>query len=177
MRRRNQISTGEMKALAQEEKERQERLESKGLCFHCEENPQNPHLSGKVCLECWESERYMGCHTSGCPNSADGSFRQAQFCKVHLSNIAHGQYEQYLELKSEIQDREQELEDRAGSLEHDPREGSTRPSDMSSAQQEFMDDWIQFKYERQELGRLKAEIESIMDSIDNAFHDNFEVFG
>lgn len=171
------MDIGEAKAAAQEEQERQERLDEKGLCFHCEEEPQNPYLNGKVCLDCWNSERHMGCMHKGCSNSSTGNFRQGQYCEVHLADRIHKAYEAYLEQKDAVQQMKQEVSDMASDLDRDPRDSAISPKEMDDAQQEVRDKHLQVKMERQELGRIRATIENAMKDLDQPFHENYEVFG
>lgn len=171
------MGMGEAKAAAQEEQERQERLDEKGLCFHCEEEPQNPYINAKVCLDCWSSERHMGCMHKGCPNSSAGNFRQGQYCEVHLADRIHKAYESYLKQKDKVEQMEQEVNDMASDLDRDPRDSSIAPRDMNEAQQEVRDKHLQVKLERQELGRIRSVMEKAMKSLDEPFPEGYEVFG
>jgi len=177
MRRHQRIGLEEAKTIAAEEKKRQEKLDNQGLCFDCEENPQNSAIAGKVCLDCFESRDGVGCMYKGCPNSSDGSYRQFTLCEIHLISAIHSHYHEYLERRSEIEEQKRKLEDKIADLEYDPRDESIPRTELSDKAKELDNKWVSMILEKHNIAILKKEIKKSMEQVEEGFPEGYEVFG
>lgn len=164
-------------AEAREHEEKVQDLNDEGLCHKCQDQSQNPYLGASLCLECWESHDFAGCHVKGCPNSSVGTYNQAQYCDIHLADQIHKGYNQYLDMKSRLCEQRNELEDWVQRLEEDPRDSEKPVDEWSEEAKEFHERWIGFQLERQEVGVMRSIIENAMESLDEPFHENYQVFG
>lgn len=160
------------------ERERMQRLDEQGLCVDCDDNPQNPHITGHVCLDCWKEVDSVGCNTDGCTNSVAGSFEQMKLCEVHLTDVIHSKYHEYLEMKSDIEDDIAEVEAEANDANLDLANLSSYDyRELSNNKQVIFDKWIGVKHRERQLKHLKEKIKSAMESVDQPFPDEYEVFG
>lgn len=164
-------------AIAREEHERQERLDEKGLCFNCEENPQNPNINAKMCLDCWNNDQFMKCAASNCPNTAAGRIEQYTLCEVHLTDLIHQKYEEYLKEKSELKDKQKTFDEKVKKHNFNPKNYRGSPHDLSDIEQDIHGDYLVILGKRQNIKNLKREIQNAMKDLDQAFPENYKVFG
>lgn len=177
MRRRNRISAAEARAIAMEEQEKMEKLDEQGLCFHCQENPQNPALNANACLDCYESELPGGCMANGCVKSSVGSFQQMELCDVHLTDTIHDTYESYLEQKAELKEKRQEAHERAEEMDFDPENPDKPLREMTHEEKLVYDKHVEVQVEQRDLNFLKGHIKKAMSCLDEPFPAGYEVFG
>lgn len=175
--KKHKITLGEMKAVAIEEQEKADKLRTQGICLTCEDSPQNPHIPAPVCLDCYESNASLGCSVTGCPNSGIAVFRQVEYCEHHFSKVASYMYQEYLGLKSELEDERESLYKTVEQVGTHPRELDVPSQQASEEMVDLYDEWVHLKLLAREVNVLKSEIQEAIEQDLQAFPDNYSVFG
>jgi len=156
----------EGKAAVEDERVRKNKLDEQGLCFKCGERPQNPHLSAKFCLECWESAEHIGCMATHCPNTAVGSFIQGEYCKIHLADEVASAYEDYLEMRADYEEIKKKLEDRVQEVEYDPRQDPVSQRKATEGRKKLNEMHLRLLHQERIMNWLKEDIQKAIESAD-----------
>jgi len=177
MKRKRTITPDEVKAERKPSQERIKELDCKGLCRVCGDRPQNPHLSPSVCRNCHKNAVPGGCHVNECLEDSAGTYQGVPLCEAHLADTVHKEYNRYLQLRSKLHQKERDLGFMIIKRDY-PTED--QPEEIISADdpsEEINQIRAEIKQLRKDMRIVKSDIKYSMNSCDNLFPDNYEVFG
>lgn len=162
----------EHKAELISEVKKSERLNSDGLCLECESSPQNPAVDSNLCLECFKDSPHC-CNAEGCINGVSGMIDGYYMCETHLVDTIHKEYRDYLQQKSELDDKEKELMEKAKVARIKEFTWLMDTKEMSDHQHELYREWCKIERTRRHLEAQKTDIKQAMKSADTVFPEGY----
>lgn len=174
MTSRKQARNEAMYDAAMDEKATREERASKGLCLQCGKRPQNTAYGDgdPYCLDCLQTAEFI-CSESGCPNLRVGDWMQRPLCAIHLVDTAHKGYEDYLKLKSEIQELEKRKHKLDKVLDMGTEPFRTPASERSDQKDEYVEITLELNELHHQFHAIKTALKKAQNSLEQLFPDNF----
>lgn len=170
----NEMQADAVGAAHRESQERIDKRMKQGLCQLCGKRPHNPAYSAPFCIECAKEVEFV-CHSNGCASETAAEYMGVQFCKAHAAEIAHEHYDEYLELKSRLDEMEQEFEDKCADVGFNPRTSNKPYRELSTKEINLVQMWDDVQVLQQSANSQKANVKMIADQIGQVFPENFTV--